>query len=528
MGVYLNPSKSIFNDCALSEIYVDKSGLLQHLNRWVSRDGRFVCLTRPRRFGKSMAAAMIAAYYCNAYDSHDIFDKLEVHTIPTYEQHINQYAVISFDAQSFRDRVDSPLDFVPSLHRAIGEELKAQWPDILADINGIANQLIAVHARTGTKFVILIDEWDSIFRRDRNNEKATKDWVQFLRSVFKSAEAREYIALAYITGILPIKKYDVESSLNLFDEYTMLSSRPLEPYFGFTPDEVSALCKEYDMDYDETMRWYDGYRISRNVSVCNPRAVTQAMRRGEFDVYWSQTGSFEVLKDYINMNFDGLKDAISQMLIGTPVPVNTIGFNTSIEIKTKNDVLTALIHLGYLTYDFDTKTAWIPNNEIRNVIETAVTDSDWTKVLEQLQKSRDFMDAIQRADSAMAAQIIEDIHNDISVPIHYNSEGDLTATLLHACYAARDYCILARELPSSRGYADVVLIPTGRGKQKFKPTIFELKLNDTAQSAIKQIEERKYISVKMLRDYHGDVLTVAMVYDKKAGTHRCEMRMIQI
>ena len=300
MGVYLNPSKSSFNDCVLSEIYVDKSGLLQHLNRWVSRNGRFVCLTRPRRFGKSMAAAMIAAYYCNAYDSHDIFDKLAVHTIPSYEQHINQYAVISFDAQSFRDRVDSPLDFVPSLHRAIGEELKAQWPDILADINGIANQLIAVHARTGTKFVILIDEWDSIFRRDRDNEKATKAWVQFLRSVFKSAEAREYIALAYITGILPIKKYDVESSLNLFDEYTMLSSRPLEPYFGFTPDEVSALCKEYDMDYNETMRWYDGYRISRNVSVCNPRAVTQAMRRGEFDVYWSQTGSFEVLKDYIN------------------------------------------------------------------------------------------------------------------------------------------------------------------------------------------------------------------------------------
>ena len=528
MGVYLNPSKSIFNDCVLSEIYVDKSGLLQHLNRWVSRDGRFVCLTRPRRFGKSMAAAMIAAYYCNAYDSHDIFDKLAVHEIPSYEQHINQYAVICFDAQEIRDYVTEPLEFVPTLYREIGKEMKALWPDAVTEGDTLGKMLKDVNAATGTKFVILIDEWDSIFRRDRDNEKATRAWVQCLRGMFKSASAKQYIALAYITGILPIKKYDVESSLNLFDEYTMLSSRPLEPYFGFTPDEVSALCKEYDMDYDETMRWYDGYRISRNVSVCNPRAVTQAMRRGEFDVYWSQTGSFEVLKDYINMNFDGLKDAISQMLIGTPVPVNTIGFNTSIEIKTKNDVLTALIHLGYLTYDFDTKTAWIPNNEIRNVIETAVTDSDWTKVLEQLQKSRDFMDAIQRADSTTAAQIIEDIHNDISVPIHYNSEGDLTATLLHACYAARDYCILARELPSSRGYADIVLIPTGKGKQIFKPTILELKLNHTIESAIKQIIERKYISVKMLRDYHGDVLTVAMVYDKKAGTHRCEIRMIQI
>ena len=525
MGVYLNPNKSVFSRYLEDEIYVDKTAVLKHLNQWIGKDSGYVCVTRPRRFGKSMAAAMIAAYYCNAYDSHDIFDKLAVHTIPSYEQHINQYAVISFDAQEFRDYVTEPLEFVPTIYRQIGKEMKALWPDAVTVGDTLGKMLKDVNAATGTKFVILIDEWDSIFRRDRDNEKATRAWVQCLRGMFKSASAKQYIALAYITGILPIKKYDVESSLNLFDEYTMLSSRPLEPYFGFTPDEVSALCKEYDMDYDETMRWYDGYRISRNVSVCNPRAVTQAMRRGEFDVYWSQTGSFEVLKDYINMNFDGLKDAISQMLMGAHEPVDTNGFNTSLKIDDRDDVLTALIHLGYLTYDFDTKNAWIPNNEIRNVIETAVTDSDWTKVLEQLQKSRDFMDAIQRADSTTAAQIIEDIHNDISVPIHYNSEGDLTATLLHACYAARDYCILARELPSSRGYADVVLIPTGRGKQKFKPTIFELKLNDTA---IKQIEERKYISVKMLRDYHGDVLTVAMVYDKKAGMHRCEMRMIQI
>ena len=528
MGVYLNPSKSIFNDCVLSEIYVDKSGLLQHLNRWVSRDGRFVCLTRPRRFGKSMAAAMIAAYYCNAYDSHDIFDKLAVHTIPSYEQHINQYAVLSFDAQEFRAYVTEPLDFVPMLYRQIGKEIKALWPDAVTEGDTLGKMLNDVHAATGTKFVIIIDEWDCIFRRDKNNEKATKAWVQCLRGMFKSASAKQYIALAYITGILPIKKYDVESSLNLFDEYTMLDSHPLEPYFGFTLEEVKSLCMQYDMDFAETRRWYDGYHLNDDIHISNPRAVVAAMRRHRLSVYWTQTGSFEFLKDYINMNFDGLKDDISRALMGESVAVDINGFNTSLEIQTKDDVLTALIHLGYLTYDSKTESARIPNHEIRSVMESAIKRSDWTKVLEQLQKPRDFMDAIQRADSTTAAQIIENIHNDISVPIHYNSEGDLTATLLHACYAARDYCILARELPSSRGYADVVLIPTGKGKQKFKPTIFEFKLNDTVQSAIKQIEERKYISVKMLRDYHGDVLTVAMVYDKKAGTHRCEMRMIQI
>lgn len=528
MGIYLNPAKSIFNDYVLSKIYVDKSGLLSHLNDWVLRDGRFVCLTRPRRFGKTMAATMITAYYCNAYDSHDIFDKLAIHDVPSYEQHINQYAVISFDAQAFRDRVDSPLDFVPQLNRTIGEELKAQWPDILTDIHGIANQLIAVHAKTGTQFVIIIDEWDSIFRRDKNNNDATQAWVMFLRSVFKAAEARQYVALAYITGILPIKKYDVESSLNLFDEYTMLDSHPLEPYFGFTLDEVKSLCEQYQMDFEETRRWYDGYHLNADIHISNPRAVVSAMNRHRWSVYWTQTGSFDVLKDYINLNFEGLKDAISRMLLGETVSVDINGFNTSLEIDDRDSVLTALIHLGYLTYDFDTHTVWIPNHEIRNVLESTIKKSDWTKVIEQLQKSRAFMDAVQCGDSTTAALIIEDIHNDISVPIHYHSEGDLTATLLHACYAARDYCILARELPSSRGYADVVLIPTGIGKEKFKPTIFELKLHGTVESAIHQIETQKYISVKDLRDYHGSVLTVALIYDRKTSKHRCDIRMIEI
>ena len=526
MGVYLNPDKSIFSSVVQSDIYVDKSGIFQHLNRWVYTESRFVCVTRPRRFGKSMAAAMIAAYYCNAYDSHDIFDKLSVHTLPSYEDQINKYAVISFDAQDQRDRVDDALTFVPRLQRIIGAELSQKWPEETQGESNIMDMFTQIHARTGTKFVVLIDEWDSVFRRDKDNIKATKAWVQFLRGIFKGASAKQYIALAYITGILPIKKYDVESSLNLFDEYTMLSSHPLEPYFGFTPDEVDVLCKEYDMDYEETMRWYDGYQVSKNVSVCNPRAVVQAMRRGEFDVYWSQTGAFDVLKNYINLNFDGLKNDISRMLMGESVRVDTIGFNTSLEIINKDNVLTALIHLGYLTYDYGEKTARIPNQEIRNVMQTAILESGWTKVMEQLQKSNEFMGAIQCGDERLAAAIIEDIHNDISVPIHYNSEGDLTATLLHACYAARDYCILARELPSSRGYADIVLIPTR--SDKYKPTIFELKLNDTVASAINQIEVRKYISVKQLREYHGEVLTVALVYDKKAAKHTCEIRTIII
>ena len=526
MGVYLNPPKTIFSRYLDDEIYVDKSGIFKHLNQWLGKDSGFVCLTRPRRFGKSMAAAMIAVYYCNAYDSHDIFDKLAVHRLKSYEQHINQYAVISFDAQSLRDRVEDPMDFVPKLHKEIGRELSEAWPQCTSELSNIVDMIIQINKTAGMKFVILIDEWDSIFRRDGDNINATRAWVKFLRSVFKSAEARQYLALAYITGILPIKKYDVESSLNVFSEYTILDSHPLEPYFGFTEKEVQKLCKRFKMDLSETKRWYDGYRLTNDTSICNPKAVSECMRRKMFNVYWTQTGAFDVLKDYINMDFEGLREAISQMVVGAKFPVETTGFNTSLSIINKDHVLTALIHLGYLTYNFDSKVAWIPNEEIRSVMQTAITESNWGYSIRQIQRSREFMDAIQRKDCEMAAKIIEEIHDDISVPIHYNSEGDLTTALLFATNEARNYCILTRECPSSRGYADIVLIPTK--PSWYKPTVFELKLDGTTESAIKQIEDRKYFSAKDLQNYHGDVLAVAMVYDRKNKKHLCEMRTFQI
>lgn len=527
MGTYLNPPKSIFSRSIESEIYVDKSAMFKYLNQWLGKDEGYICLTRPRRFGKSMAAAMIAAYYCNDYDSHDIFDKLAVHKLKSYETHINKYAVIYFEAQSLRDRVSDAMDFVPLLHKTIGAELSNAWPEYTQGLTHIVDMLIQINKHTGTQFVFIIDEWDSIFRRDKDNKPALKEWVRFLRSAFKSAEARQYMALAYITGILPIKKYDVESSLNVFDEYTMLSSRPLESFFGFTTKEVQKLCKRFKVDFTETKRWYDGYQITPETSIYNPKAVSQAMRRKEFNVYWTQTGAFDVLKDYINLNYEGLRDAISLMLVGIHYPVDTTSFNTSLEIQNRDNVLTALIHLGYLTYDFETQTAWIPNLEIRNVMQTAITESNWTKTIEMFQRSRDFMDAIQSKDSVQAAKIIEEIHDALSVPMHYNSEGDLTAALLFATNEAWNYCIVARELPSSRGYADVVLIPSKPGT-KLPPTIFELKLDDSTESAIQQIEDKKYFAVKELQHYHGEVLAVAMIYDRNSKTHRCDMRTFEI
>ena len=228
------------------------------------------------------------------------------------------------------------------------------------------------------------------------------------------------------------------------------------------------------------------------------------------------------------MNYEGLQDAISQMLMDIRYPVDTQEFNSTLEIRNKDDVLTALIHLGYLTYDSSTKTAWIPNQEIRTVMQSAITRSTgWNKTIQMFQRSRDFINAVQDQDCEQAAKIIEAIHDDLSVPLHYNTEGDLTATLLFAINEARNYCIVGRELPSSRGYADLVLIPTKPGCH-FIPTIFELKLDNSTESAIKQVEDKKYFAVRELANYHGDVLAVAMIYDKKNKSHQCSMRTFNI
>ena len=526
MGMYLNPPKSIFSQYLNDDIFVDKSDIFRHLNAWCTTSRRYICLTRPRRFGKSMMTDMIAAYYGLDHDSHDIFDGLKVAKIDAYAQYINRYAVVSFDAQSFRDNVENPLDFVPSIHKRIGSEFRARWPEWTDSTMTLPRMMQEVYAHTGTQFVVLIDEWDSIFRRDKNNTAACKAWIQFLRSMFKSAEARSYLALAYITGILPIKKYDVESSLNVFSEYTILDTHPLEPYFGFTEEEVAALCAQYQMNLNEIMRWYDGYRLSSDISMYNPKAVVEALARKRCSVYWTQTGAFDVVMDYVNMNFDGLHDAISQMLMGDRIPVKTGGFNTSLELRDRDDVLTALIHLGYLTFDWETKTAWIPNEEVRNVLEDAVTKSGWKNVMENIRRSRDFMDAIECGDTREAASLLESIHDALSVPLHYHSEGDLTATLLHACYVARENYLFYRELPSSRGYADLILAPTM--VHAHRPIIFELKLDTSTDSAIRQILQRRYFDTPVLKNYHGDVLTVAMMYDRKDKQHRCAIETMTI
>ena len=364
MGTYLNPGDGLFKIALNSQIFVDKSRLLEVTNRCVGTMQRFVCVSRPRRFGKSMAADMLAAYYQRGMDSDPLFRELKIADCASYSAHRNQYDVIKLNMQEFLSETESVEEMLQMLRSYLIFDLKETFGEVrLRDEKNLVQVMKDIYGTTGHSFVILIDEWDCLFREYQSDKEAQKKYLDFLRAWLKD---KEYVALAYMTGILPIKKYGTHSALNMFDEFSMIDPGPLAEYVGFTEKEVEALCQKYQMDINEIKNWYDGYSFEEVESVYSPKSVVSCMRLGKLGNYWNQTETFEALQIYIDMNFEGLRDDVLRMIAGEAVPVNTgIFTNDMITFRIKDDVLTLLIHLGYLGYHYAEKTVFIPNNDIR-------------------------------------------------------------------------------------------------------------------------------------------------------------------
>ena len=370
--------------------------------------------------------------------------------------------------------------------------------------------------------MILIDEWDCLFREYQQDQEAQKKYLDFLRFWLKD---KEYVALAYMTGILPIKKYGSHSALNMFTEYSMTDPGNLAEYFGFTETEVQKLCEKYEMNFEEARAWYNGYHLisheggTRKVySMYSPKSVVEAMQKRKFGTYWNQTETYEALKVYIQMNMDGLKDAIVQMLAGSNIRINTGTFsNDMTTFATKDDVLTLLVHLGYLTYDNEKETVEIPNREVSQEYVNAISTMDWTEVIRSVQTSRELLEALWQMDSEKVAKGIEQAHKEISI-LTYNDENSLSCTINLAFYFAREYYTVIRELPGGKGFADICFIP--REIHMDKPAVvIELKWNKSAEGAIQQIKDKQYIEA--LKDYHGNLLLAGIDYDKKTKQHSC-------
>lgn len=516
MGNYLNPGMESFFKTVNSEIYVDKTGLIKYTNKVINTQQGYLCISRPRRFGKSIAANMLAAYYSCECDSKELFRRFEIAKSSDFEKYLNQYDTIFLNMQEFLSQSSTMEEMISLVRKSVLWELLGKYPDYrYFDNTNLTRTMQDVYSYSKIPFVIIIDEWDCIFREAKFHKNEQEQYLDFLRDLLKD---KAYIHLVYMTGILPIKKYGTHSALNMFDEFSMIDPGPLAKYVGFTEEEVSELCERYGMDMQELKSWYDGYSFEGAPSVYSPRSVVSCMRFGKFGNYWNQTETFEALKMYIDMNFEGLRDDVLSMIAGESVPVNTGSFtNDMATFHTEDDVLTLLIHLGYLAYDYDNKTVKIPNNEVRAEYVSSVSVSDWGEVSKALKNSADTLNAIWQKRPVQVAEGIRQAHFETS-HLQYNDENALSYTISLALYAARNFYTVHRELAGGQGFADLVFLP--RKKFQEKPAlVVELKWNESANGAIEQIKKKEYC--KSLEEYKGNILLVGVNYNKKTKKHEC-------
>ena len=526
MGLFVNPDNRAFRDAIVSKIYVDKTGLLEATNDILGTQQKFICNSRPRRFGKSMAANMLAAYYSKGCDSHELFAGLAIEKSADYEKYLNKFDVIHLDIQWCFKEAGSAEKTVSFITQTVLEELRDIYGDIIpSHVDKVSGALAYISAATGNRFVVIIDEWDVLIRDEATNKAVQEEYIDFLRNLFKGVEPTKFIALAYLTGILPIKKYKTQSALNNFDEYTMLAPGFLAPYVGFTEAEVQSLCEQYDKDFAKVKRWYDGYELD-GYHVYNPRAVVSLMLRGEFQSYWTQTGTYESILPLINMDFDGLRSAIIDMLSGDAVEIIPYFFqNDMVSFRDKDDVLTLLIHLGYLGYNQKRRQTFIPNEEIRFEFAMATKLNRWSELISFQKESRALLEAVLDDDTEAVSEMLEKIHNQYTSVIEYNDENSLSSVLTVAFLGTMDYYFKpVRELPTGRGFADFVYIPKPEYREDYPALVVELKWNKSAATALEQIKEKRY--AESLEDYAGEIILVGINYDKKTKEHTCSIEKI--
>ena len=519
MGIYINKGNESFRQVRNSE-YVDKSGLIALVNKTLFTEQKFSCVTRSRRFGKTMAAKMLSAYYDHSCDSRELFADLAIAKDPSFGQHLNKYPVVYLDMTTFITRFRDDL-IVQHIQDELKEDLQEAYPQVpLRDGYDLMEYLLRICAATGERFVFIIDEWDAICREYDPKTRVMDEYVNLLRGMFKSVQSVDVFAGVYLTGILPIKKYQTESALNNFLEYSMVEPGRMGRFFGFTKDEVRALAERNDMDFDELEKWYDGYQIGDEQSMFNPNSVMQAISRGRCRSFWTSTGSFDAVTGYINRNFDGLKDDIICMLGGGRVKVNPTKFQNDMSIiRSKDDVLTVLIHLGYLSFNWRRSECYVPNMEVGGELVNAVEVNRWAHVVEALEQSERLLEATLRGDAAAVARMLQTAHSEDTSILSYNDENSLACVISLAYYYARNDYHIHREYPTGSGYADLVLIPR---KDVDQPAIIvELKKDRTVRAAIAQIKERNY--PEKVREYTGDILLVGINYDEKTKEHECSI-----
>ena len=529
MALYLNVGNESFQESLNSIIYVDKSPLIEILNRSIKTKNKYFCLSRPRRFGKSVTAQMICSYYAKGQDCSPLFDDLEIASFDDYKKHLNQYDVISINiSDEFSRASHNVKSMTDILTKSIVRELKEEYPNCaISSPEFLDLTLQEVYNYSKVPFVFVIDEWDCIKREKKEDPDSLKQYLEWLKAIFKD---KPYVGLAYMTGILPVKKYGSHSALNMFTEYSMTEPLNLGQYIGFTENEVKDICKQHDVAFNQMQQWYDGYSFKDVPHIYNPNSVVNAATYKKFISYWTKTETFESLQEYIDMNMEGLRDDIVKLIAGEDVIVDVSTFsNDMVTFHSKDDVLTLLIHLGYLAIKGSTNLGvivHIPNEEIKLEFKTCVKNNNRYAGVYDLIKNTDvLLNDIWTLNSEAVAKIFDESHQDHTSILTYNNENSLANVIAISLFLSTTNTYnVVRELPTGKGYADLVYLPKpGVNKPAL---LIELKFDKSAQTAITQIKEKNYL--QFFKDYKGEVLLVGINYSKDTKTHQCIIERAQI
>lgn len=514
MGIYLNPDNTDFQIALNAQIYIDKTELIAYTNQIIQTEQRFICVSRPRRFGKSIAANMLTAYYSRGCDSAEMFAPYKIASHESFRKHLNRFNVIHVNMIDFLEDATSIDAVLNAFSDALLYEIRKEFPDVdYYKPNHLSRSLKDVFAEKKCSFIFIIDEWDCIFRQLKLTEKDQETYLKFLRNLLKD---QKYVALAYMTGILPIKKYGEHSALNMFTEISMTDATPIAEFTGFTDEEVLDKCTEYHVSYEEMKQWYDGYKVN-GFSVYNPKSVVESILRKNFGNYWTSTETYEALKDYIILNYDGLKEKISRMIAGDSIEINPTKFqNDMTTFSSADDVLTLLVHLGYLSFDFASSTVRIPNYEVQQEFINSIEDGGWEFLMDSIKSSDQLLAASLCGDSETVAKMIEKAHIENASILKYNDENALACVISIAYYSARKKYIIHRELATGKGFADIVFIP--RKNIDSPAIVVELKYNQSADTAITQIKAKQYS--EKIAEYTGEIILVGINYDEQKG-HSC-------